>query len=527
MIRLLLGQQRFSGVRCPSIFPLLEQCDVRTLETFLQQFPKKANALGNYGLTPLQHLAGGRRLSVTQEPPLEFALLLLKHGADVNAQGALKQTPLEIAARSGYGGIAQELIRARATLTPQLLDDALLRSVNFDPYFRLERSLLNTGKMGLEKRGPELLATLIDAYKLHHCEEHITTEFLRHLNAKIQFLLDEGVDPDLPFEGKTALQRCLMHLDSSAHSPRLRDTLLRKAALTLVQRTGNLGWVDERGWSYLHHAIRADHVDLVKELVAQGLNIDPPGDLLLLHPTSALIAALGFSPGTFPELFYSKVHILTTMLHQLPQEYQPIQDYWSPRWPIGKFSSLTTGATGIASLDPNLDTLPLAQAAYETYCGNTSPMVQAMETGDLARVRDLLKRGWNVHIENECSLFLNRPPFYQTFSKEFLRELILAPHSGITLVSEFEAAMALGDTAKLNMLIEWGLTQEQVQTDLVHKWYNQHWDYDEKGLLITFPHYSAVHRMMRQLQQMGWITIDPSWEGRLQRLGERFNPPLE
>jgi ankyrin repeat protein len=525
------------------IFGILKRANLKELEQFLDKNPKAVNYLGSDKTSPLHYLAGadphsGIRLPVCQEPPKEFVQLLLKRGANKEALNHYDQTPLHMAAKVGYWGVAKELLKKKALVKPEMLQSALLRTVHFDPYFRVEKALLSKG-IDLTKEGPMLLSRLINSIEWHiqrglnsgnplySDKSRIENEHCWFIGAKLEFLLQNGADPDVLFEGKTALQAIFNRLDP-AWSRRLEDRILREAVVIVAKYCKDFTACDENGWSYLHYAVHRGHHTLAKELIQKGLSIHQqdkngltPYHLAFTNLSGRMFVALGIDPDVTD--FNTKD--IPKIIQKLPPDAKSTDKYWIMRKPLEHYSMGRQFSVGFFELFGSSNRLEKEVASLYHYQEGKSIMVCALEEDNLEVVKALISKGWNVHIENDCAAFWKGKPFYSVlqeickepkknkFASQIITALISESTSGITLESEFIAALSKEEEEKIYLLIDLGLTPDMVEKAfgmqfdwMIWDWFSRHFD-DQRGWYET-EFYPAACRIIRRLIEKGLLDMN-------------------
>ncbi|MBP9842196.1 MAG: ankyrin repeat domain-containing protein [Simkaniaceae bacterium] len=533
-----------------TIFEALDLCDLKVLQVYLDKHPEQVNAKAGDQVTPLHYLAGaspwmGIRFPVDPEPPKEFVKLLLSKGASKEALNIYKETPLDMAASVGYPGIAEELLKKKAKLNADTLSLALLRSINFDPYFRIEKALIKAG-VDLKSQGPELLAKLLGSgdsvgwmknsmNPLYSDVRRMEEQLFGVLGKKLEFLLQNGADADKRVEDKTALQRCLGSLDPT-WTGRVQDRALRRTVLVLAAHTKDLTVCDNNGWTLLHWAVYTGHRELTGELIKRGISPNSP-DKQGLAPRD--LAYLGLDRGVLREvgIDLSKDDLMhpqdiVKIMQKLPPKLQPLQSYWEGRSPLSEYTTHRAFTTGLFDICNKSSGRLVGEviSLYNVHKGITR-MAEALSARDLPKVLALIQGGWNVFIENEFvsyGMLKDGKPvvgFYEMwsalckksedkiFAKEVLQALNATSSSGVTLGSELQAAASLSEEEKTYLLFEVGLTPEtfKASTGLDFKtylwdWYCSHWD-DERGWHESsfFP---AMCRIVRAAIDKGWVKND-------------------
>ncbi|MCX6991326.1 MAG: ankyrin repeat domain-containing protein [Chlamydiae bacterium] len=535
-----------------SIFEALDACDLKVLKVYLDKHPEQVVAEACDRVTPLHYLSGsdpyrGIRLPVTQEPPKEFVKLLLAKGASKYALDLYKRTPLDIAASVGYPGIAEELLKKKAILNADTLALALLRSINFDPYFRIEKVLIKALiEAGIDLKSSELLAKLLESI---HCKvnsanplfsdvRRMEDHHFRVFDRKIEFLFQNGADADKMVDGKTALQTCLGNLDTK-WTGRVQDKVLRSIALILVAHTKDLAVCDNNGWTLLHWAVFTGHGELTAELIKRGLSYNCPDkqgitpiDLSYLGLDQAILKEVGIDLSK-DDLMHPQD--IVKIMQKLPLELKPFQRYYEKRPPLTNYTTHRVFATSLFGSCRIFDERLAGEVTslYKVNMGITG-MAEALSARDLPKVLALIQGGWNVFIENEFADFHmlkeDKPVvrFYETwsvlckksedrlFAKEVLQVLNATPSSGVTFGSELESAVHLSDEEKIYLIFEAGFKPETFKSSTgldfetyLREWYSHHWS-DERGLYQSefFP---EMCRIVRVVIEKGWVSKD-GWD---------------
>lgn len=410
-----------------------------------------------------------------------------------------------------------------------MFEDALFRTVNFDPYFRVERALLPRS-IDLAKEGPRLLAAMIYSIKSHielgekslnslYADKvRITNEHCYRIGQKIEFLLQNGADPDALFQGRTAFQTLFVRLDPVA-SGRLEDQVLRKVVPTLVKYSKDFSVCDENGWSYLHYAVHRGLPDLAKELINKGLSVHQedkqgitPYHLAFVNCSKAVFFALGIDSNAIDIGPKDVVKIW----QKLPF-VKSLDRYWQKGSPVGYYSMGRQFSTGFFDLQIcSSDRLERETASLYHCHEEKSQMVWALENGDHERVKELTSKGWNACIENECATFKKSKPFYQVmkeickdekrraFAGKIILALVAEPSSGISLASEFQAALYSWEEEKVYLLLDLGVTPEIIEQALgkrfnsfIWDWFGGHFDDDRGWHESAF--YPAACRIVQRL----------------------------
>lgn len=558
---------RTFGAKEETIFRAIDTCRRDVLQNYIEKHPESVGETTTGGTTPLHYLAGqdpwsGIRLPVWREPKREIAQLLIAKGASVQSQNDYQETPLDIAAKVGYAGLTQLFLQHGAKATEETLLNALLRSVNFDPYFRTEEALIKGAgeTINVEVSGPMILAKVIDSVAFNLAEaqgrskvlnpfctdiNRINAEHFRVLDRKIEFLLDQGASADVPIEGMTALQRCFASLDSF-ETGRLIDRTLRKVAPVIVDRIKNIQALDLQGWTLLHWASYTGMSEIAEYLISKGLDpdaVDPRG------LSSRQLAYLNLEgPLVGKERLPNSVREIVQIMKQLPLNVQLSSPCY---WLRSNFITLCTTErvfnTGIFR-DLSRWRFQPAQLATQLFSlyhqkeGRT-PMANAILRKDLDAALLLINNGWNVHTENEFISFkcldkkLKKKEdlmigFVEAFSKiedkEFSKALIQALDasdvSGVTLASEFESACYSNNEEKILFLLESGFTPAKFKAlkgrefnDFLWNWYNRYWK-NERGWYQK-PFFPAACRIIKAIQEKGWI--EDNWPHVDQGLSQR------
>ena len=217
----------------------------------------------------------------------------------------------------------------------------MMRTVNFDPYFRLETALLAAG-IDLLKEGPRLLTSLISSieYYLQQNENRkspsykeinrIEEQHVKFIGRKLKFLLENGANPDIPFVGSTALQAILKRLEPGSTGG-LEDSNLRRSVEIVSKYCKDFTVCDENGWTYLHYAVHRDLPDLAKLLIEKGLSPHQkdnqglkPSDLAFLKCSSDMFSILGINANASGITPKDVVEIM----NKLPSDIKPKEEYW-------------------------------------------------------------------------------------------------------------------------------------------------------------------------------------------------------
>jgi hypothetical protein len=530
-----------------TIFEAIDSCRFKVLEEHLNRYPKSVKELACDRITPLHYLAGqcpwpGIRLPVEQEPKVEFAKLLIDRGASLHARNSGNLTPLDIAAKVGYFNLAKLFLDHGAEADEETLLRALVRSVNFDPYFRIEDILIEgaKGKINLKTAGPMLIAKVIQSVAwnlsiatnslnpLYSDIKKIADAHFCVLDRKVEYLLERGVSADEAFEGATPVQRCFQLLDP-CETGRIVDRHIRETLPVILDYTKNVGVIDKDSWTLLHWASFTGMANVVDSLLKRGLNSERT-DLRGLSPRELSYLNMNTSLAKEEQL-PKTVQELAKLSKKLPSEIAPSLQYWREPDPVEAITTKRSFFTGLFDVKGWLRSTPVMRqiSALYTIDKKVTPMADAIQKKDLHQAQKLIEDGWNVHFENEFIAYFHfsrktekkdaTMGFIKAFSKfedpvfslALLRALDASEASGVNCVTEFlSACYECADEKKILLILENGLTPEKFKSiygkelkEFLLSWYYNHFN-DEHGWHESdfFP---SACRIIKAAASKGWV----------------------
>ncbi|CAM9425723.1 unnamed protein product [Lampetra fluviatilis] len=227
------------------------------------------------------HLKGGK----AQETPLHIAAqvkegekvadMLLKSGADVNAEQENGETPMHIAARHGHLNVMQLLIREGGDLLWRSKEgnNALHIAVR-NCHLHVVTKILN--HLANEKSHAEAVACVHQENEFGETPMHLATEITKdeiHSDGEdikiIQLLME--YDSDIAASTKTTCESPLHYCARSGNAEILTE-MLKHIGANQMQHV--LNRADQNGWSPLLMAAEKGHVEVVRILLKNNARVD-------------------------------------------------------------------------------------------------------------------------------------------------------------------------------------------------------------------------------------------------------------
>ncbi|XP_062555858.1 ankyrin repeat and KH domain-containing protein mask-like isoform X3 [Armigeres subalbatus] len=200
------------------------------------------NAQSSTGSTPLMFACAGGHEEVVR--------VLLDNGANVEDHNENGHTPLMEAASAGHVGVAKILLERGAGINTHSNEfkESALTLACYKGHLDMVRYLLEAGA-DQEHKTDEMHTALMEASMDGHVEV-------------ARLLLDSGAQVNMPkdsFESPLTLAACGGHVD---------------LAMLLIERGANIEEVNDEGYTPLMEAAREGHEEMVALLLQQGANIN-------------------------------------------------------------------------------------------------------------------------------------------------------------------------------------------------------------------------------------------------------------
>jgi serine/threonine-protein phosphatase 6 regulatory ankyrin repeat subunit B len=259
----------------------------RIIEYYLEQ-GVELNYLDRFGQTPLMYGCGaGASTSFPMRLSVEQVEMLIEHGADVNMRATNGKTALDYA-----------LIDGKLRVILLLLDKGAQVDATTWNYYLKNKSKLDDpiyGDSNLQyKIRHELLSRYLEADPAaesgYDAEALFTAATYSSLEI-MEYLLENGGDPNMPYESETALVPAVMQgelakvkllVEHGADIEYIGEDGTKDTVIDLAARTSNhileylldqgalIDFQNRKGITALMNAISVGHVDNVKLLIERG-----------------------------------------------------------------------------------------------------------------------------------------------------------------------------------------------------------------------------------------------------------------
>ncbi|XP_063705994.1 ankyrin repeat and KH domain-containing protein mask-like isoform X2 [Culicoides brevitarsis] len=355
--------------------------------------------------TPLMEAASAGHIDIIE--------LLLKHGADVNAQSSTGNTPLMYACAGGHVDAVKLLLAAGANVedhnenghTP-LMEAASAGHVSVAKILLEHGAGINTHSnefkesaltLACYKGHLDMVRFLLGAGadQEHKTDEMHTALMEASMDGHVEvarLLLDSGAQVNMPtdsFESPLTLAACGGHVD---------------LAMLLIERGANIEEVNDEGYTPLMEAAREGHEEMVALLLSQGANINAQTEET--QETALTLACCGGFLEVTDYLIKHGADIelgASTPLMEAAQEghIELVRFLLENRANV--HAQTQTGDTALAYACENGHTdvaeillMYGAELEHESEGGRT-PLMKACRAGHLCTVKFLLGRGADVN----------------------------------------------------------------------------------------------------------------------------------
>uniref|UniRef100_A0A336L5G5 CSON003381 protein n=1 Tax=Culicoides sonorensis TaxID=179676 RepID=A0A336L5G5_CULSO len=355
--------------------------------------------------TPLMEAASAGHIDIIE--------LLLKHGADVNAQSSTGNTPLMYACAGGHVDAVKLLLAAGANVedhnenghTP-LMEAASAGHVSVAKILLEHGAGINTHSnefkesaltLACYKGHLDMVRFLLGAGadQEHKTDEMHTALMEASMDGHVEvarLLLDSGAQVNMPtdsFESPLTLAACGGHVD---------------LAMLLIERGANIEEVNDEGYTPLMEAAREGHEEMVALLLSQGANINAQTEET--QETALTLACCGGFLEVADYLIKHGADIelgASTPLMEAAQEGHIELVRFLLDNNANVHAQTQTGDTALAYACENGHTdvaeillVYCAELEHESEGGRT-PLMKACRAGHLCTVKFLLGRGADVN----------------------------------------------------------------------------------------------------------------------------------